>query len=194
MEALIELKIRWNSPLDSHSEETDYLLFNQIKQIGINCRKLKSFSINSSNMDSDECYEYVMQTINDNFTQIKRLRISGNLHGKAEEEDNNFNMINKTLRSKLLDKCNRLTHLTFTVEWYMNDSFFDNIGQHLPKLQYLSFQNHDTSDEVLNELSKLTHLRAIKVRTHERGIYEQDYLDEHCPKFVEAYHTYYCTD
>ncbi|CAG2171636.1 unnamed protein product [Oppiella nova] len=68
------------------------------------------------------------------------------------------------------------------------DSFFDNIGQHLPKLQYLSFQNYDTSDEVLNELSKLTHLRAIKLRTWDRNICEQDYLGQHCPKFVDAYH------
>ncbi|CAG2162583.1 unnamed protein product [Oppiella nova] len=180
----------WISSLKSSRE-----LFNQMKQIGINCCKLKSFSINSSNMNSDECYEYVMQTINNNFTQIKRLRISGNLYGKAKEEDDNHNMINETLRSHLLDKCKRLTHFTFTVKWYLNDSFFDNIGQHLPKLQYLSFENYDTSDEVLNELSKLTHLRAIKVGTDDRGFdNEQEYLGKHCPKFVDAYYKYFCTD
>ena len=119
----------------------------------------------------------MIETINENFKQLKRLEI----YGFFPEE--------LVLMSESLNRCKRLTHLTLNLYSYeINDIFFTSIDKHLPKLQYLSQRDAKLTDIALNSLTKLTKLQTFRVyNKHRKNISETAVNDviEKCPKIIE---------
>ena len=150
------------------------VFMNHLKQLGLNLHKLKRLSLNLWYF-----MPQMIETINENFKQLKRLQIIG------------YNNEVFVLMSESLNRCKRLTHLTLDLySNKINDIFFTSIDKHLPKLQYLSIRNTNITSIALNSLTKLTKLQYFNVNyNYNKNITKTgvNKLMEKCPKIIKIY-------
>ncbi|CAG2101701.1 unnamed protein product [Medioppia subpectinata] len=131
MPALIALKVKFNEFVD-----------NLLPQIGHKCRQLKSLTVDTSH--SMETFE----AINEYFKQLKRLEINV--------------WDSRRLSAHSLNSLKRLTHLKlFFVDTSFTDSFFINCHNKWPQLRYLRANRVVITDQLLNALSRLRHIRHM---------------------------------
>ena len=183
MNALIDLNIKSynnNNNNNISNELLNTVLVNQLKQLGLNLHKLKRLSLI---LFGENVKQLIIETINQNFKQLKRLEING------------YFPKDYVLMSESLNRCKRLTHLTLQNkhEFEIKEIFFKDIDKHLPKLQYLKIRDADLTDKALNSLTKLTKLQTFRLLYNinenitESGV---NYLMENCPKIIQIFVNY----
>ncbi|CAG2173256.1 unnamed protein product [Oppiella nova] len=131
------------------------IITSRLNPIGVNCKKLKRLAL-IVDMDSGGDYCLLLQTINENFNQLKRLEVKNISDGTFQ------------LTSESLNLCNRLTHLTLG-SWYytcsfVDNKFFENIDQNIPNVVYMHIITTEITENVLNSMSKLNNIRSVELR------------------------------
>ncbi|XP_054155966.1 uncharacterized protein LOC128954412 [Oppia nitens] len=92
--------------------------------------------------------------------RLKRFNISVGTRYDADDQWS----LTKRITSLALKSMNRLTHLSIYVTTNrFADEFLANIGQHLPRLEYLDMPFVGITDKTVSELAKLRHLRSLRL-------------------------------
>jgi len=155
LEVLNELKIYVNFKKISITKTfTDCL-----KQLSTKCRRLKSFRFYMYDIRDTE-----MTQILPSISGFKRLRELQLMFSKPNTESHE-NCLDFSLKS--LSPLKRMTHLWLTFGGFaLNETLFDSIDTHLPRLQTLKFTSSlEISAGIEESVHKLPKLRRFELQT-----------------------------
>jgi hypothetical protein len=139
-----------------------------IKEIAINCRKIKSYVIDiescSEKLISSELFSALGMFQNAKKVFIHLPDIKDN-KGKSNENDSQTKANKALLNSNIncFKNCKNLTKLVLTFS-LLDDTFLEDISQYLPNLSAVRLKTaQELTDKTMTSLSKLIGLKFLKI-------------------------------
>jgi hypothetical protein len=151
-----------------------------IKEIAINCQKIKFFRIDISYC-SEKLISGDLLTVSGMFQNVTQIHIYlPDIRDNEEENDENNpqTIINKDLLNSNINcfkNCKNLTKLVLTFS-LLDDTFLEDINQYLPNLSTIHLSTaQELTDETMFSLSKLIGLKFLKIA---KNILKEDTFPE----------------